>query len=33
MTISSTDAFAIVAVLWLKSEVSMIGLQCIAYAK
>ena len=30
---NSTDAFAIAAVLWLKSEVSMICIKFIAYAK
>ena len=30
---SSTDAFAIGAVLWLKSEVLMICLKFIAYVK
>jgi len=30
---SITDAFALAAVLWLKSQVSTIGIQFIAYAK
>src|SRR6218665_3524569 len=30
---SITDAFALAAVLWLKSQVSMICIQFIAYAK
>ena len=30
---SITDAFALAAVLWLKSEVSMIGIKFIAYAQ